>query len=375
MNFIYKIYTKLNEYTFYNCIKSYRRNLNYNPMKNDVHNILCCILLLLTTMQAKSQDIHFSQFFEAPLLRNPSLAGLFAGDLRLQTVYRTQWQSVTVPYQTVSLNGEYKLAVGKSEDYLTIGGQILYDKAGSIALTATHILPAINYHKSLSGERSMYLSLGFMGGLVQRRLDRSKITTNSQFDGTNYNENLGNGETFNKSSYTYFDGTAGMSFNTQLGDNIDNNMYVGVAYHHFNKAPKISFYGNTNLEMVPKWVYSGGVRMSTAGNSYITIEGDYSKQGAYTEMIASMMYTYKLDDTDEPKYLLHGGAVIRWKDAVIPVGKIEMKPLSISVSYDTNISNLTSASTGRGGFELGISYQKFINKDNSSREAVRCPRF
>jgi hypothetical protein len=87
------------------------------------------------------------------------------------------------------------------------------------------------------------------------------------------------------------------------------------------------------------------------------------------------MYTYKLDDTDEPKYLLHGGAVIRWKDAVIPVGKIEMKPLSISVSYDTNISNLTSASTGRGGFELGISYQKFINKDNSSREAVRCPRF
>ena len=344
-------------------------------MKNDVHNLLCCILMLLLSLQTKSQDIHFSQFSETTLLRNPALAGLFAGDLRLQSVYRTQWQSVTVPYQTVSLNGEYKLAVGKSEDFLTIGGQILYDKAGSVALTATHILPAINYHKSLSQERNMYLSLGFMGGFVQRRLDRSKVTTNSQFDGNNYNENLGDGETFNKSSYSYFDGSAGMSFNTQLGDNIDNNMYAGVAYHHFNKASNVSFYGNKNLEMTPKWVFSGGLRMSANENAYVTIEGDYSKQGPHTEMIGGLMYTYRLDDADEPKYLIHGGAFVRWKDAIIPVAKLEIKPLAISVSYDVNTSGLSAASTGRGGFELGISYQKYISKDNSSKEAVRCPRF
>ncbi len=344
-------------------------------MKNDVHNILCCIFILLLSLQVTGQDIHFSQFFETPLLRNPALAGLFSGDLRLQSVYRTQWQSVTVPYQTVSLNGEYKIAVGKSEDYLTVGGQILYDKAGDITLTATHILPALNYHKSLSQEKNIYLSLGFMGGMVQRRLDRSKMTTNSQFDGNSYNEGLATGETFNKSAYTYFDGTAGMSFNAQLGDNPDNNMYAGAAYHHFNKAAKISFYGNSSLEMTPKWVYSGGVRLSTAENSYITIEGDYSKQGQYTEMVAGLMYTFKLDDADAPKYLLHGGAVVRWNDAIIPVGKIEMKPLSISVSYDANISKLSAASSGRGGLELGISYQKYINKDNSSKEAVRCPRF
>src|SRR5436853_201105 len=39
-----------------------------------------CLLLCLcsASMQfAWSQDIHFSQFFEAPLLRNPSLAGIF----------------------------------------------------------------------------------------------------------------------------------------------------------------------------------------------------------------------------------------------------------------------------------------------------------
>src|ERR1700712_3359981 len=186
-------------------------------MKKPVHIALYCIVTFLS-LTGSAQDIHFSQFFEAPLLRNPALAGLFSGDLRLQSVYRTQWQSVTVPYQTTSFNGEFKLAIGKSEDFLTIGGEILYDKAGTIAMKTTHILPVVNYHKSLSAEKNMYLSLGFMGGLVQRKFDMSKVTTNSQFDGTAYNGNLSNGETMASNSYSYFDGTAGLSFNTQMGD-------------------------------------------------------------------------------------------------------------------------------------------------------------
>lgn len=351
------------------------KKIKLHPMKIKGHILLCCILVLLASLKVKSQDIHFSQFFEAPLLRNPALAGLFAGDLRVQSVYRSQWQSISIPYQTVSLNGEYKIQINKSQDFLTMGGEILYDKAGSIALTATHVLPALNYHKSLSEVRNMYLSLGFMGGLVQRRLDRSKITTNSQFDGINYNGSLADGETFAKSNYMYFDGTAGMSFNTQIGSNNNDNMYLGAAYHHFNKASKISFYGTANLEMTAKWVLSGGIKKTTSDYSYFTLEGDYTKQGPLTEIITSMLYSYKLDDADESKYSIHTGVILRWGDAIIPVAKLDMKPLSISISYDINISRLSSASSGMGGFELGLSYQKFINKDNTTREAVRCPRF
>jgi hypothetical protein len=88
-----------------------------------------------------------------------------------------------------------------------------------------------------------------------------------------------------------------------------------------------------------------------------------------------MMYTYKLDDSYEPKYLIHAGGFIRWKDAIIPMAKVELRPLAISVSYDANVSNLSAASRGRGGFEMALSYQKYINRDNSSKDAVRCPRF
>lgn len=346
-------------------------------MKKGLHIPVWGLLILLSLLGGRStaQDIHFSQFFETPLLRNPALAGIFSGDIRLQAVYRTQWNSVTTPYQTGSLNAEYKMPIGRANDFLTIGAQVLYDKAGTVALSSTHILPALNYHKSLSADRNMYLSLGVMGGLVQRRIDRSKMTTNSQFDGVGYNSTLADGETFSKTSYSYFDGSVGLSFNSQIGENQDNNIVIGAAYHHFNKAPKISFYSSPTNEMTPKWVASAGVRMNMNESSYFTVHADYSKQGTYTETIAGALYSLKLDDPEDPSYIFHIGAFLRWKDALVPVAKIEFKPVTVAVSYDANISQLTSASSGRGGFEVSLTYQGYRNRESSSSEAVRCPRF
>lgn len=348
--------------------------LTTNP-REIMKRVIPALLLILVLGNLHAQDIHFSQFFETPLLRNPALAGIFKGDIRVQSVYRNQWNSVTTPYQTGSLNAEFKKPVGKGDDFITIGGQILYDKAGTIALQSTHILPALNYHKSLSGTHNSYLSLGFMGGWVQRSIDRSKVTTNSQYDGTGFNPGLSDGESFPRNSYSYLDGSVGMSFNTQIGENPDNNIYIGAAYHHFNKATKVSFYGNPNYEMIPKWVGSVGLRMTVNEYSYFTLYGDYSKQGTYTEALAGALYSWRLDDMDDPRYVLHGGVLLRWKDAVIPVAKLEFKPFAFAVSYDANISQLKTASRGQGGFELSISYQKSLDKYNAGTEAVRCPRF
>jgi len=343
-------------------------------------NFLLKNLMLLTFIvyfgtNSRGQDIHFSQFFETPLLRNPALAGIFSGDLRLQAVYRNQWNSVTVPYQTTSLNAEYKLPVGHGGDFLTVGGEILYDKAGTVALAATSVLPVLNYHKSLSTERNMYLSAGFSAGVVQRRLDRSKISTNSQYGGDGYDPSLPDGETFSKNNYVYFDGSAGLSFNTQVGENPDNNIYIGAAYQHFNKSAKVSFYNNAGTELIPKVVFSAGLKMSVSDYSYLTFYTDYSKQGASSETIGGMLYSMKLDDPSEPHYTVSGGAFIRWKDAMIPVVKFDVRPLTFALSYDVNISSLKSASQARGGFELSLSYVTFFARNNSSRDAERCPRF
>jgi type IX secretion system PorP/SprF family membrane protein len=346
-------------------------------MRNRIHITLCLVAFFYVIKPSftKAQDVHFSQFFEAPLLRNPSLAGLFQGDMRFQGIYRNQWASVSTPFVTGSFSFEYKKPVGGSDDYVTMGLQMLYDKAGTAALTTTNILPTFNYHKSLSGDKNKYLSLGVMGGVVQRRFDRSMITTNNHYDGNGYNPSLGDGETFTNSNFTYLDGSIGISYNTTIADKPEDNAFFGVAYHHFNR-PKNSFYKNPDIELDPKIVFSAGVKFTLNETSYFTIHADYTTQGIYSELIGGAMYSYKIgDDIENPKYTLHFGGFIRAKDAIIPVIKLDYHPFSFAFSYDANVSQLRTASQGRGGMELSISYIGFFDRDNSSKYVPLCPKF
>jgi type IX secretion system PorP/SprF family membrane protein len=266
------------------------------------------------------------------------------------------------------------MPVGKADDFITTGLQVLYDKAGTAGLTTTHLLPAINYHKSLSSEKAMYISLGFMGGWVHKGIDQAKITTDQQFTGGAYNPSLSNGENFSSAQYNYFDGSFGTSFNTSFGDNQKNSLFFGAAYHHFNH-PSNSFYRTTTDAVNPKYVISGGVKYSLDDYTSFTLQADYSRQGTYNETIGGALYSIKFGEPDAPLYILHAGAFLRWKDALIPVLKIDYHPLAIAFSYDVNVSQLKTVSQGRGGFELSVSYIGFLDRNNSSKEKVICPRF
>ena len=336
-----------------------------------VNNVTYIIILMICLYyETSAQDIHFSQFFETPLLRNPGLAGIFTGDYRLQMVYRDQWRSVTDAYKTGSLNGEYKLPVGKSDDFITLGGQVLFDRAGSAALTQVSLLPAINYHKSLSADQNRYLSLGFMGGVVNRNFDRSKITTDNTY-------NTGqDGETIVIPNYTYLDGSVGMSFNSNLSNDPGDNFYIGLAYHHFTK-PRNSFFRDPTVQLNPKWVASAGFRFGVTDYSYITLLGDYSIQNKYKEAVAGAMFGLKIGpEIENPQYVLHGGLFVRWEDAIIPVIKLDYSGFSFAFSYDVNTSKLRPASLGQGGFELSVSYTGLLSRvSRSTMNSTLCPRF
>lgn len=337
-------------------------------MKTNFTKILLAACVVLTSVASHAQDVHFSQFFETPLYRNPALAGIVTGDVRVQTVYRSQWNSAFNAYKTGSLNAEYKLPVA-GNDFVTLGAQVFYDKAGSAGLTSTQVLPAINYHKSIGGEKNMYLSLGFMGGYVERCVDRSKITTNSTYD------NGFDGETSLQPKISYFDGSAGMSFNMGLNDNPENNLVIGVAYHHFNH-PKNSFFNDGEVILQPKWVYSADVKFALSEASNVTVYTNYSTQGSYTETMGGLLFGLKLGNyTEQPDYVVSGGAFYRVGDAIIPTLKLDYRPFSIGFSYDVNTSKLSSTSYGRGGYELSLTYIGFLDRDNSTLNAIKCPRF
>ena len=334
--------------------------------------IYFCILILTGILQQQEvcgQDLQLSQFYHTPLYRNPALSGIMKGDVRVQTISRSQWNSLANAYKTGSLNVEYKTKAGAGDDYMTWGFQAYYDRAGSADLTGTILMPALNYHKSVSESRNRYLSLGFMGGFVQRRFDRSKITTNNQYD------NGLDGEDQVKNGYSYWDGSVGLSYNSGIGENENSNMVLGIAYHHFNR-PSNSFFADPSVILDPKLVVSADFKLDLNEFSTVAIYSDLLLQGSSSQFIAGLLYGLKLGSlSDEPDYILHGGAFVRLGDAIIPTLKLDYRHFALGFSYDVNISKLYAKSGGRGGSELSVTYTGFLNKFSSSSYALKCPRF
>ena len=341
-------------------------------MKNQLRNQLIIALLFLTPV-LKAQDINFSQFYELPLLRNPGLAGIFNGDIRVTSAFRSQWQSVTTPYRTIGLGMEYKKPIGRSNDFITIGMQFSNDIAGDSRLRRTQVFPVLNYHKSLSGEKDTYLSAGIMGGPVMQRFDPTKLSFDDQFVNGSYSSTNPTKETFTNAGFTYWDAAVGLNFSSTAGENT--RYYVGLGLFHFTK-PKVAFQELYDVVLNPKWVVNAGLSAPVSDANKVIVYADYFMQGGARQIQGGLLLSHDLLVLDENhRTTISGGAFYRWNDALVPVVKLDYNQFSIGITYDVNVSKLKAASQYRGAYEVTLSYKAFRNSVNSSAEKVRCPAF
>ena len=120
--------------------------------------ILACVSIafhfpLSTFHLLHAQDIHFSFLDLDPLLFNPAYSGFFDGQGRFGAVYRNQWASVTIPFQTISVSGELSLMRSKrNKNGLSAGLWVSADRAGDLDYGSTSarrrrlVLPAYRDH-------------------------------------------------------------------------------------------------------------------------------------------------------------------------------------------------------------------------------------
>jgi type IX secretion system PorP/SprF family membrane protein len=332
------------------------------------------LVLTLMVSVAFGQDLTFSQFYENALLRNPALAGVFEGDIRLVGTFRNQWQNVTVPFQTTAFSTEVKFPFGKHNDWITAGVQITQDAAGDIKLKRTQLLPVINFHKSLSGDNDNYLSVAFMGGPVRSQFDPTQLKVDDQFQGGVYNPNLPTNAIFATTGFTYWDFSAGISYSSSFGNG--NKYYLGAGMFHINK-PLVGFYTNSATSALNRKItLNAGLSVPTNDYSKVVFYGDYFSQGGNQQFLGGLMYgTDLVQGIGYDSYenvTLYGGAFYRWGDALIPVVKLDIHQFTVGVSYDANVSQLQTASQSRGGFEFTATYRaKFRNRSNAG-DKVRC---
>jgi type IX secretion system PorP/SprF family membrane protein len=349
----------------------------------------CCFrttvvaLLLLQGWQLSAQDLNFSQFYELPLLRNPALAGIFIGDIRVQSVFRNQWQSVTVPFRTAGLSTEVNFPVNDYGHYLTAGAQITHDVAGDSKLTRAHFLPVLTYHAPLNGDE-FYISGSLMGGIVTSSFDPTGLRWDDQYQNGQFNPNITTRQTINQTGKNYFDIGGGIALSGPLTGEID--AYVGLGLFHANN-PSIAF-NTDDIRLGRKWAFNGGLSIQTSDWNRMTFYADYFiqkagsnadtlvKVGTQNIMMLGGFYTTDLVqyDTDD-KVSLSLGAVYRWNDAIVPVVRLDMKKIAVGISYDVNVSQLTKASGAQGGFEFTLAYKNAFSSRVINSYRMKCVGF
>src|SRR4051812_2657767 len=89
------------------------------------------MLCFAVVSSANAQDLHYSQFYNAPLSVNPALSGVFDGKFRLSNIYRSQWSGLGKGYTTLHISGDAPIGKGMlGSNFFGIGFMIAQDKAG-----------------------------------------------------------------------------------------------------------------------------------------------------------------------------------------------------------------------------------------------------
>jgi type IX secretion system PorP/SprF family membrane protein len=346
-------------------------------MKRYVKLVAASFLATLAMKQTKAQDIHFSQFYENAILRNPALTGIFSGDYKVGVNYRNQWSNISVPFQTVLASAESRITVNEETgDNFSFGVTATYDKAGSINFNSFQVYPAVNYNKALEDKHQSYLSAGFTAGYIQRSVDPSKMTFASQYQGGGYDPGNASNENITNTKNTYFDVGAGVSFNSSLGEFNNINYYLGAAAYHINK-PKAAFSeSEAFLRLNTKWNGNFGFQYLANNQLGFTMHANYSKQGTYQEIIAGVLGSWRtIDASLNSVFTFYGGVFYRVNDAWIPTVKLDYKSYSFTVSYDINSSGLKTASDGMGGMEISVYSRGILTKGLWAQDKNKCPRF
>jgi type IX secretion system PorP/SprF family membrane protein len=326
------------------------------------------MLLAVTAGYGYAQDLHFSQYFNTPMLVNPANTGFNPDyDFRVGGNYRSQWANVGNPYKTMSLWGDTKLFTDKFEDgWMGVGVSLLKDVAGSGSLSSTSGFATVAYHQML-GYNSL-LSGGFGLGFVSKKIDISKLTFDNQWNGKFFDITIPANEPFSYSQTSYLDLQMGLNYAYFASENVYFN--AGVSIMHIN-TPRESFFDptvsdarlerrytafvNSNIKIQNLWIFNPNIYVSKMGSAWETVVGFNANRDLSGDGVSQLIL----------------GLYYRNNDALIPMVGYQVNDMKFTVNYDATVSSLGSINGTRGAYEISIVKSGVF--PSSAGRAVKCP--
>jgi type IX secretion system PorP/SprF family membrane protein len=316
-----------------------------------------------------AQDLHFSQYFNAPLLINPANTGFMPEhDYRIGGNYRDQWANVGNAYKTMSVWGDVQLFNNRFPNaWVGLGGALLKDDAGGGTLTSTKAFISTAYHQVISDNGLLSVGMGL--GMVNKHVDISKLTFDNQWNGKFFDITVPNNEPFNYTSIYYLDVQLGVNYAAFISDNLYVN--AGVSVQHINQPSESFFAANavTSGTLQPRYNFFVNAQMKTGNLAIVNPNVYYSKMGSASETVVGANVNYNLSGEGGSNQLILG-LYYRAGDAFIPVLGYQINDLKITFNYDATISTLGSYNGTQGAYEMSIVKNGIFGADKS----IKCPK-
>lgn len=321
-------------------------------------------VLLFSVLSLRAQDIHFSQFGNAPLNLSPALAGVFGGDLRFVGNYRSQWRSVPVPYTTYSASVENKVYVARKryDKFVTASLLLNYDKQGDLALKSLQI--GIPIALTLPVGKSNYLTVGATPMFGQRSFDAAEVTFGEQYIDGMFDPNASISEDLSVTNLQYFDLSAGANFRMQSPKK-RTRVDLGGAMHHINR-PSHDFWassttGGEEVRLYNKLTLYGLGLFQISEKFDFLAQGLYQKQGEYSEIVygGGLRMHLRKDRYKELSLQIGVDWRHRYNNALVPRLEVFINTWTIGATFDWDAFSRAGQliSERRGGPELSVIYR------------------
>jgi type IX secretion system PorP/SprF family membrane protein len=336
---------------------------------------LVTLVIVLLSGAAQAQDLHFSQWFNTPLVTNPANTGFIPdADYRIGANYRNQWSSImTVPYKTFGIWGDAQLFRDRIESgWLGLGGVIFRDVAGSGSLTSTKAYASLAYHQMIGVAH--LLSAGFNVGWANKRINTTDLKFPDQFDGKFFDSDLPTSVVIDNPNINYFDVQVGLNYAYFPTDQL----YIngGISVQHLNRARE-SFFdvddAGIDSRIEPRYTAFANASYKMSDMVIVNPMAYYTQQASASEMVVGANVQYNLSGDGETELL--GGLYYRPGDAIVPMVGFEWKNIRLTFTYDATQSALKQFNNSRGAYEFAIMRSGFYNEYDGVRRQALCPTF
>ena len=329
-----------------------------------MYRVVVILFLLVMSFNVIGQDFHLSQYDAAALNINPALTGAFRGDMRVHGHYRNQWLAVAnKPFTT------YLVAFDINKDNWAFGGQLANRRAGQGNYNHLSVLPSVSYHH-LIGEKQIHkFSYGAQIGAFQKSVNPNNLSFQQQYvevNGGDFNTNLPSGENFVSTSTFNLDINLGVVY-AYANRSSRINPFAGLTAYHVN-YPKETFFGIKNRLPV-RFQFHAGSRISITDRMAVTPKIYIQYQDKVNEITYGFLGHYHLKNPNF--FILAGGTYRSQKDAAIIELGAKYGSFTGRISYDINLSSLSTISNGRGASEFSLTY---IFNNPKSYPLEKCPK-